>query len=161
MIPALRRALMELSISDARRICEEVYPSMPLPKEDEAVLMAMHQLRTAHDVIPARQRYYSHRWLLDHGFASRLPDRLKAPAERMYPKVIHTVLFAPAGKAGPEATGLITAAVNDAILDCEANGDLLTPWTKIQMMRARHRERNGLMLKKLHLGEEVPMAWRP
>jgi hypothetical protein len=51
----------------------------------------LHMARTQMPVLTARQRYYSHRWLLDHNMLSLLPDHERPAAERMYPQVASSV----------------------------------------------------------------------
>lgn len=158
MNAALRQCLMDLDVEGARAIWRHVAPHLPQPASDAAALATMHVARTATQTIPPRLRFYSHRWLLDHGYPSQLPDRLKPSAERMYPRKVEAVGIALAGRSGPEACAMIRGAMEHAVLDCFANGDTATEIVKPQMMAARFRERKALGLPR---HDDIPAEWRP
>lgn len=158
MHDAFRQCLMDLDIAGMRKLARATLPYLPQPGTDTEALTTMHMARTQMQTIPPRQRYSSHRWLTERGMPSQLPDRLRPSAERMYPKKVLGVAFAPAGNAGPEACGMITEAVEYAVNDCFANGDTATAIVKPQMMRARLRERKALMLP---MPRDMPAEWRP
>lgn len=107
--------------------------------------------RTQAQTIPPHLRFYSHRWLLDHGLPSQLPDRLRPAAERMYPRKVDAVGVAVRSQV-PEVRTAITGAMSNAVADCYANGDRDPEVVKPRMMAARARERRGLMLPQI----EVP-----
>lgn len=144
---ALRQALIDLDAGTARVAWHTLAPHLPQPKTDAETLTCLHMARTATQTIPPRMRYYSHRWLLDHGYPSQLPDRLRAPAERMYPRVVDAVGVAVRSQF-PEVRERITGAMNHAVEDCYANGDRDPLIVKPRMMAARARERRGLMLPR-------------
>lgn len=141
----LRQALIELDVDAACAIWKAAAPHLPAPPSREAAIATMHMARTKTQTIVPRLRYYSHRWLLDHGYPSLLPDRLRAPAERMYPKVVDAVGVA-VRSSFPEVRTAITTAMSNAVLDCYANDDRDPLIVKPQMLEARARERRGLML---------------
>lgn len=140
-----RQILIDADAAKARSAWSSIAPHLPQPKDDVEALACLHIARTAAQTIPPRLRYYSHRWLLEHGYPSQLPDRLRAPAERMYPKKVDAVMVAVRSQF-PEVKEAITGAMNDAVADCYANGDRDPLIVKPQMMAARARERRGLVL---------------
>jgi hypothetical protein len=89
------------------------------------MLIAMHHARTQANSIPLKKRAYSHRWLLDHGFPSGLPDKLKPRAERIYPKIVSAVGIAVKTNGVFAAAGpLIQEAMEDAVKEAVADGRL-------------------------------------
>jgi hypothetical protein len=141
----LRRALMDGDVKAAVAAWRSIAPHLPPPPSDEAATASMHMARTATQTIPPRLRYYSHRWLTDHGYPSQLPDRLRAPAERMYPRKEDVVGISTTTKI-PVVREALVGAMSYAVEDCYANGDRDPLIVKPQMMAARARERRGLML---------------
>ncbi len=146
MNEAFRRALIDLDIEALRAHWSSVAPHLPPATERDALICA-HMARTEARTIPPRQRYHSHHWCLDHGYPSQLPDRLRAPAERMYPRKVDAVGVAVRSQF-PEVRDAITGAMSDAVADCYANGDRDPLIVKPQMLAARARERRGLMLPR-------------
>jgi hypothetical protein len=142
---ALRRALIELDVKAACAAWRAAAPHLPRPATDAEALACLHMARTAAQTIPPRLRFYSHRWLLDHGYPSRLPDHLKPSAERMYPRTVDAVGVAVRSQV-PEVRAAIEGAMSDAAADCYANGDSDPLVVKPRMMAARARERRALML---------------
>lgn len=142
-----RKILIALDANAARRAWSVVAPHLPQPATDAEALVCLHMARTAAETIPPKHRFYSHRWLTDNGYPSGLPDRLRPPAERMYPKKVDAVGVA-VKSAVPEIRTAITGAMSDAVADCYANGDRDPLIVKPQMMAARARERRGLMLPR-------------
>jgi hypothetical protein len=80
---AMRSILKDLDVHAAKRAWGE--------PDDAKTLVMLHMARTAAKSIPMGLRAYSHRWLVDHGLPSQLPDELKPKAERMYPQVVSAV----------------------------------------------------------------------
>lgn len=151
-----RQILIDLDVGGARRYSAVHETHWPALGGDDDVLATMHVARTAAQTIPPRLRFYSHRWLCDHGLPSQLPDRLKPSADRMYPRVVRAVGVA-VGSRYPEVKAAITWAMNYAVLDCFANGDDdLT--TSMQMHAARARERKALGLPPAPM---LPPNWSP
>ena len=143
----LRQALLDGDAKAACAVWRDLAPHLPQPPSDEAATATMHLARTQMQTIPPRLRFYSHRWLTDHGYPSRLPDRLRAPAERMYPRKVDVVGISTTTKI-PVVRAALIGAMSDAVEDCYANGDRDPLIVKPQMMAARARERRGLMLPK-------------
>lgn len=87
-----------------------------------------------------RQRYYSHRWCLDHGVMSLLPDHEKPAAERMYPQVASSVGISVKGISDLTAPVVphVRSAMEHAVLEAYADGrkdDI--PHIKLRMKEAR------------------------
>jgi hypothetical protein len=141
-----RQCLENVDIAGTRGLWQHVSPGMPCPTSDAEVLACIHMARTTAASIPQRLRFYSHRWLLDHGHSSLLPDDLKPAAERMYPERRESVgisvntnheILKPLMRPVREA---MEGAVLEAYADRKTEPDYL----KARMMEARQRT-----LKKL------------
>lgn len=138
---ALERADADLMM----RIWQHAFPHLPMPRDRDGAVTALHLARTLAESIPLRLRAYSHRWLLDRGFPSQLPDHLKPSAERLYPKVARAVGISVNFKA-PElapAAALIRREMENSVNDSVANGDS-DAITKERMLKAGARERKKL-----------------
>ncbi len=86
-------------------------------------------------------RAYSHRWLLDNGYPSALPDELRPKAERIYPRIVDAVglsinttsaTFRPVAK-------LIHRAMSDAVLEAYADRKTDPGFVRSRMSEARKR----------------------
>jgi hypothetical protein len=106
-------------------------------------LAAIHIARTEAESMPLAARAYSHRWLLERGYTSRLPDRLKPSAERLYPEVVGAVGISANSKHLAIKTG-VQNVMEYAVNDCYANGDTDPVIVKPRMMEARAKELRGL-----------------
>src|SRR4029077_4681005 len=84
------------------------------------VLISIPIPRAFSDFIPFRLRAYSHRWLLDHGYPSKLPDELKPRAERIYPQGVEGVGGAVKSSSKPLAD-LIRDEMSNAVMDFYAD----------------------------------------
>lgn len=113
--------------------------------------MALHGARTAAESMPLKLRAYSHRWLIERGYPSQLPDKLKPKAEQMFPKVAEGVGIAckTNNKYLKPAMPIIQKAMGDAVEDCFANGDRDPKLVKSQMMLAKDREFKALFGRKI------------
>lgn len=154
---AFRRCLMALDIRAVRAIWRESRPGLPQPETDAETLATIHVARTKMDSLPDALRCYSHAWLRERGLPSRLPDRLKAKADRLYPRRVEAVGVI-VRTAHPDIERAIGGAMLYAVDDCFANGDTATEIVKPQMMRARFRERRALGLRRR---DDIPTEWRP
>jgi hypothetical protein len=140
---AMRSILKDLDVAAAGRAWGEA--------DDAKTLVMLHMARTAAKSIPMGLRAYSHRWLVDHGLPSQLPDRLKPKAERMYPQVVSAVGIAVKMRDRALAgAGLeIRRSMEDMVLDAEADGKLLdTRFVKTRMMEARDKTKRKLWLAR-------------
>jgi len=138
---AMKLCLEELDVEGIRSLWHIIAPKMPQPKNDLEALVTLHMARTSASFLVPRQRYYSHRWLLDHGYPSQLPDDEKPKADRMYPKIVSGVgisvnttseLFRP-------IMIQVRSAMENAVLEVYADGhadDILL--IKQRMNEARH-----------------------
>ena len=135
----LRRCLEDCDVVAIRRLWVHISPHLPQPKDDDAALVAIHHARTQMTSMSIRLRAYSHRWLLDHGYPSGLPDALKPRAERMYPQIaegvgicVHTSrLLRPVGL-------MIRGAMSDAVMDVYAHECRPDPaFVRARMQEAR------------------------
>ena len=143
---ALRRCLEECDISGIRALWFTLFPGLPQPETDDEALVSIHLARTAARSVPLRLRAYSHRWLLDHGLPSQLPDRLRPRAERLYPRIVEAVgvsinFRSPILKP---AQPIIERAMCDAIEECYADKR-----TQIKFIRVRMAETKYKTIKQL------------
>jgi hypothetical protein len=144
---ALTTCLVELDVKGIRQLWHLVAPNMPQPKDDADALATMHYARTLMDSISVRLRFYSHRWLLDHGILSGLPDELKPSAERMYPRLARSVgvsLNSNSELVKP-ALPYIRSAIENAILEAYADGKQ----DNIPHIKARMAEAKTTAVRKL------------
>lgn len=86
-----QRCLAECDVAGIRRLWRHVQPNLPQPGSDFEALATIHRARTETRSLSLQLRAYSHRWLLDNGLPSGLPDDLKPAAERRYPKIAEGV----------------------------------------------------------------------
>lgn len=117
-------------------------PYKPCPERDVDVLVVLHLARTSTYALTKRERFYSHRWLLDNGYPSMLPDREKPSAERMYPRVVQAVGISCNAQSPimKPIVPLVQRAMEDVVQDCFANGDTDPTLVKNRMLEARTLE---------------------
>lgn len=115
----MRRCLVDCDVVQMRKLDQHLMPHLREMSDGE-VLITIHITRTFSDFIPFRLRAYSHRWLLDHGYPSKLPDELKPRAERIYPQVIEGVGVAVKSSSKPLAD-LIRDEMSNAVMDFYAD----------------------------------------
>lgn len=136
----LRRCLEDCDVAGARKLWAQVAPHLPQPRNDAEALIALHHARTAANSIAFRLRAYSHRWLLDHGYPSGLPDELRPKAERMYPVIADGVGIACRASAlMMPIAHLIRGRMSDAVMDAYADGRKEPAFVKNRMMQARDK----------------------
>jgi len=109
-------------------------------------MIALHHARTQAKSISLRARAYSHRWLVERGFPSGLPDEIKPKAERMFPEVREGVGIAVFGKSAIEKSvaPLIRDAMSDAVAECYADRK-----TDPAFVKGRMREARGMAIRRL------------
>lgn len=115
----MRRCLVDCDVVQMRKLDQHLMPHLREMSDGE-VLITIYITRTFSDFIPFRLRAYSHRWLLDHGYPSKLPDELKPRAERIYPQVIEGVGVAVKSSSKPLAD-LIRDEMSNAVMDFYAD----------------------------------------
>jgi hypothetical protein len=141
-----QRCLIELDIDGIIRVWQASHPMLAVEGSRHDVLVSLHMARTVAISIPLKLRAYSHRWLLDYGYPSQLPDRLKPHAERMYPQNTKAVGISVNSKY-PVVQTAIHNVMRDAVLEAYADGHQDDPETvRKRMMEARRKEQRGLGL---------------
>lgn len=141
----VRRALIELDASAIRKFWHVVAPGAPQPRTDAEAVTTMHCARTLSMSIPDHLRYYSHRWLLDRGLPSGLPEALKPAAERMYPRIAEGVGLA--ALVPRPYTPVLRRVAEEAVLDMYASSRKPEPdkvRARIAEVRAAERKKLGV-----------------
>jgi len=149
----MRRALEAHDLVTCCKLWEQVAPNLPQPKNADDARVIMHHACTVAGNVAVRSRFYSHRWLIDHGYPSGLPDELKPKAERMFPKVIDAVGIAcgTASEAMKPLVSHVRGAMENVVLDHYADGVKDPKIIKPRMMEARR-----YTLKKLLGSVKLP-----
>lgn len=134
-----RRCMEELDIQAARRLWKHVSPHLAQPTSDTSMLACLHLARTQSESIRSELRAYSHRWLLDNGYPSQLPDRLKPYAERLYPVIADAVGISvnSNNKLMKPIIPQVRGAMENVVLDCYADGQKDPSIIKARMNEAK------------------------
>ena len=119
---AFLQALVEGSVTDIRALWRVVCPHLPQPRDDQEAALMMHRARTQTNSIPLKERAYSHRWLIERGLPSGLPDHLRPRAERMYPTVVDAVGIAVRSQRDPVAAKEVRGVMENAVKEMYADG---------------------------------------
>ncbi len=137
----MRRCLERCDILGTQKLWAHIAPNMPQPKSDADTLMVIHHARSQSVWLRLRDRAYSHRWLLDHGYPSGLPDDLKPKAERMYPVVVEGVGIAvkATSRLMRPLVAEVHRAMTDAVLEVYADGHKGPEFVKARMQEARNK----------------------
>lgn len=134
-----RRCMLDLDTRAAIALWSLVFPHLPGPKSANAALVMLHHARAQSEAIPLQLRAYSHRWLLDNGYPSGLPDALRPKVERLYPQIVDGVgisvntkseLFRP-------VVPYVERAMSTAVLEAYADRIVDPQLIKQSMFRAR------------------------
>jgi hypothetical protein len=143
----ISRCLATCDVTGMRRIWAHAAPKAPQPKTDHEALVMIHVARTKASSLSRRLRFYSHRWLLDNGYASLLPDELKPSAERMYPRIVEGVGIAVKGmtELTRAVAPIIQASMSDAVLEAYADKKTDPDFVKARMMEARQKTKRRLL----------------
>lgn len=147
MNDAFRRVLETLDVADGFRLWKHQFPHLPPPENDEGMLIMLHMARTQTESVPFRMRAYSHAWLGERSLPSQLPDHLKRPAERLYPRVSAAVgiSFKVSDPFLKPAYDLVRGAMEGAVYEAEADGRLLDDLhVKVRMNEAKEKEKRAL-----------------
>lgn len=131
-----RRCLIECDVAGIRKLWAHVAPHLDQPSDGDA-LVSIHHARTGARSVPFSLRAYSHRWLVERGYPSGLPDELKPRAQRIYPVVQECVGIGALNK-GP-ITHLTQRAMQDAVLEAYADRRTEPAFVKARMQEARAR----------------------
>jgi hypothetical protein len=90
----LRQALIDGNVDLLQRMWRTWFPTAPQPANWQEAQIQLHLARTASRSVPLTLRCYSHHWLKERSIPSLLPDRHKASADQLVPKVTPSVGFA-------------------------------------------------------------------
>lgn len=136
-----RRCLVDLDVVGVCDLWFAIAPGLPQPKNNEETLISLHHARTQAESMPDKLRCYSHAWLCERSLPSGLPDRLKAKADRLYPRVVKAVGIAvkSLSPAGNERARAIEKAMSDAVKECYADGVTDPKLIKARINAARLR----------------------
>lgn len=143
----MRRCLIDCDVTAVRRLWKHVAPGMSQPSDDAEALVTIHMARTCTEYVPFKLRAYSHRWLVDQGYPSQLPDQLKPRAEQIYPQIVNGVGIAVgwSSEIGRVVAPIIRGAMADVVMDIYSDDPSPDPaYVKRHMMDARK-----VALKKL------------
>lgn len=137
----------ELDVVAARRLWRHVNPHLHQPANDHETLLMLHHARTQSNVIRLRERVYSDRWLVEHGYPTAMPDNLRALGDRLYPRIVEGVgisvavsseFMRPVGDALVQAQAAVVA-------DAYNSGSVDTVKLKAAMEEARIAEKKRLL----------------
>lgn len=132
------RCLVDLDVDSIRNLWHQVAPGLPQPRNDDEVLFCLHHARTQAESVTDSLRCYSHAWLTERALPSGLPDRLKAKADRLYPRVVEAVGIAVKSLSGEtERARAIEQAMSNAAAECYADGVRDAEVIKARMHAAR------------------------
>jgi hypothetical protein len=151
----IKRALEEGDFRLLRRLHAAALSHLPGPNSDAEAEMTLHVARTASAWLELKKRAYSHRWLVERGLPSQLPDELKPKAERIYPKVVSAVGISVNSNSElmQPIIPIIRGAMERAVLEADADGKLLdSVHVSARMKEAREtafREIFGATAEKL------------
>ena len=125
----------------------KLFPGAALPDRRDHAEIVLHHARTQARSVPMRARAWSHRWLLERGLPSGLPDHLRPRAERLYPVTREGVgisVIAGSSLFRP-IVGAVRSAMEGAVLEVYADHKNPDP----NVVRARIREARGREVKRL------------
>lgn len=136
-----RRCLIDCDTAGIRRLWLHVSPHLPQPATDVDALISIHHARTSAKSVPFHLRAYSHRWLVDNGYPSGMPDELKPKAERIYPRVVSAVGIAVKATSlrRRESALAIRDAMSYAVAEAYADGKTDSAFISQRMKEARAR----------------------
>jgi hypothetical protein len=138
------RGLLEAGdVAGLRAAWHALFPQMPQPETHEQAEIVLHVARTQAESVSLRLRAWSHRWLLERGLPSGLPDALKPRAERIYPRIVEAVGIS----VNTRRPGMIEVrtAMEHAVLDLYADSPSPDPLLVArQMKEAREKTLHAL-----------------
>lgn len=137
MQSVFRRCLSALDVDAARLMWSATFPHLPPLGSDADILAMLHRARTEAESSPEKDRLYSHRWLIERGIPSGLPDRMKAKADRIYPEKVMSVGVA------TKTRSCLANAVHDAMVyavnECYGDGHQEPHIVRPRMLELRAR----------------------
>lgn len=152
----MRRCLLELDVAAARRLHRQMSPHLPQPGDDREALATLHVARTQLGVMPLKARAYSHRWLLDHGMPSALPDNLKPMADRLYPRIAEAVIVSATARS--ELFRPVAPLIHDAMVAVAEDTFATDKKVDHLKLRADLREARVVAINKLFGRVLAPLA---
>lgn len=149
-----RAAVEAGDVKQLQRIAAVQEPHLPQMTDAQAERV-MHDARTRAKSIPFRLRAWSHRWLVERGFDSGLPDHLRPKAEQVHPTPAYAVGIA-LGSSNPllrAAMVEIRPKMEAAVLEAEADGKLLdADYVRARLLETKHQSMMALF-GRLSIGE--------
>lgn len=124
-----------MDVDFAVKLWNYTNPQFPVNRKQAEI--TMHMARTGAESVPEKHRFYSYRWLCDHGLPNQLPDRLKPSAEKMFPKKASVVGIAT--KTRSIVANAIRGAMSYAVLETYGDGCEDSEVVKKRMMEARDK----------------------
>jgi hypothetical protein len=128
----------------------KIFPNDTPPASRGEAEVTMHFARTVSAALIDRQRAWSHRWLLDHGWPSGLPDDMLPRAERLYPRAVEAVGIGSAMRL--PTTVPLRAVMEEQVQDSYATSRILrmpaderAALVSGRMLDARAKERRKLL----------------
>lgn len=136
-----RRALEDGDYMLLWKLWAHIMPHLPALKTPQEAQAVMHRARTESVTLHVDKRAYSHRWCLDNGIPSGLPDALKPRAERMYPEPVKAVGVAVSlPKIFREVAREIEGAMSGAVEELAADGVDLNNRAAVHALMFERRE---------------------
>jgi hypothetical protein len=143
------RILRDLDVP-AARAAWAVIGSAPAGN-DAALLATLHLARTQTEALPAKLRIFSHGWLVDRGYPSRLPDDLRPKPEQVDQRVATGVGIAVHSEL-PGVADAVRGAMERAVSDAYAEGREDPEFVRARMDEARAKELGALGLGAQNIG---------
>jgi len=145
---AFRRVLEDGDFRALRRLHNTLLGHLPAPRNDSEAEISLHMARTQADWLNFKARAYSHRWLVERGLPSQLPDHLRPSAEQVVPVIKEAVLVS----ANTNSELLkpvmphVQQAMCDAVKEAAADGRLSdSEFVRARMLDAKARKFKELL----------------
>jgi hypothetical protein len=142
---AYKRCLEELDVPGMQKLWRATNPHLEQLDEIDT-LTAIHYARTVAESVRFKLRAYSHAWLIERGYPSGLPDKLRPKAQQICPittKVVGISVGMPEQK--PTRFNIaVRDVMADAVLETYADGHQDQPEiVKGRMMEMRDWFKRG------------------
>lgn len=142
------RCMRDLDVAGYRKLWRHIAPHLPQPVDDKQAEAMLHHARTQSSKLPLKLRAYSHRYLLDQGLPSGLPDHMKPKAERLYP-VIREMVGVSINYTAPflkPAADEVRSALEVEVLDAFAGSKPVDPFKlRAHLLDIKDREARRLI----------------
>ena len=133
----MMRCLEECDVVAIRKLWRHIALYLHQPATDHEAEATIHRARTEMPSMRFRLRAYSHRWLVDNGYPSALPDELRPRAERIYPSIVEGVGIAV--KTSSPIKKIILEAMSVSVLDAYTEKIVNPIFVKERIMAAREK----------------------